>query len=496
MNKHLYSLLSLFVGCVLWSSCTDNDYMELNKGDDQLTLTADNAQVVLEEQSHASDALALTWSTGTNHGTGQRISYTLEIAESGSGFTGAYTAFSHSQQIYSWSKSVEALNELLRHQFGAQGGETLSLEARITASVDGQSVDQTATTSFSVTTYEPVTSTLYLIGDATPNGWSADNATEMTRTDNGIFTWTGMLRKGNFKLITTLGQFLPSYNKGSNGLLTLRTSDDQPDEQYQVTDEHYYKVDVNLFTGMMKMSQTDGMKPAYDQLYLVGNMTGWNFEAMQRDLLDPYLFRMGRFFDVGGEFKFGTANGSWENMYKAATANASYTHTAMEFVKGYDPDNKWVLQDNEIGKAYKICVDIRTGKERMLMTEFTPYEMIFMVGDATPTGWDISHAEPMEKTDSPYIFTWTGRLNAGELKFTCDRQSDWNGAWFLASKSDMTPTGDVERLLFIDKSDDAFKAQYLDNAIGDIDQKWRVKDAGNYTITLNQLEETITIVKQ
>jgi hypothetical protein len=50
-------------------------------------------------------------------------------------------------------------------------------------------------------------------------------------------------------------------------------------------------------------------------------------------------------------------------------------------------------------------------------------------------------------------------------------------------------------MLFIDKSDAGFKAQYLDVNVGDIDQKWQIQSAGTYTITLNQLEETITIVK-
>jgi hypothetical protein len=61
--------------------------------------------------------------------------------------------------------------------------------------------------------------------------------------------------------------------------------------------------------------------------------------------------------------------------------------------------------------------------------------------------------------------------------------------------NDVAPTGEVEQMLFIDKSDDGFKAQYLDVNVGDSDQKWQIQSAGTYTITLNQLEETITIVK-
>ena len=133
----------------------------------------------------------------------------------------------------------------------------------------------------------------------------------------------------------------------------------------------------------------------------------------------------------------------------------------------------------------------------MMMREFVPYQMIYLVGDATPNGWDIGNATPMMATDNPYVFTWAGNLTAGELKFTCDKKSDWNGAWFMnASGNGVAPTGEVEDMLFIDKSDDYFKSQYLDFSIGDVDQKWKITSAGHYTITLNQLDETISIVKQ
>ena len=131
-------------------------------------------------------------------------------------------------------------------------------------------------------------------------------------------------------------------------------------------------------------------------------------------------------------------------MYMAMEANAPISSSDARFVKG-GTDTKWFIKDEECGKAYKICLDIRSGKEKMYMREFTPYPMVYLVGDATPAGWDIANATPMTSTGSPYIFTWTGQLNAGELKFTCDRQADWMGAWFLCGAgNDAEPTGKAE----------------------------------------------------
>lgn len=498
MRHIIYSILSVLTLGLALSACSDNDYEELDKGRDELTLTADQALSVLDETSHASDAITLNWTTGHNYGTGNRIAYRLELAKAGTNFADAYTVVDEQTQTYTWSANVENLNNIILDKMGGTVGQPIDIEARVTAIVSGSDQQQTSTVTFSATPYKPVTTTLYLIGSATPNGWSADAPTEMTRTTNGQFTWQGTLTKGEFKFITTKGQFLPSYNKADDGHVVLRTSDDEPDGKWVIDEAHDYKMTVNLLDSTLTLEKTDGLKPAYDELFFVGNATGWGFVQMQQDLIDPFLFRLGYVFEKGngGEFKFGTANGSWENMYKATQSNAPYTDQNMEFVKGYDPDNKWYLNDDETGKAYKICVDIRDGKERMMMRPFTPYDMIYLVGDATPNGWDLGNATEMTRGADAYTFEWTGKLNAGELKFSCDKQSDWAGAWFMAASADAEPTGTAERTLFIDKSDDTFKSQYLTANVGDLDYKWKITSSGTYSITIDQLHETVTITKK
>lgn len=497
MRHYIYSVMAIVLASISLVACSDNDYTQLDKGSNVLTMTSEQSATVLDENNHASDAIILNWTTGHNYGTGNRISYKLELAKSGTNFANAYVAVNEETQTYTWSASQENLNDLLLDKFGGEPGVATTVDARVTAMVSGVEETQTSQLSFTVTPYEPVTTTLYLIGDATPNGWSADNATVMTRSTNGLFEWEGTLTEGNFKFITTKGSFLPSYNKADDGSLVLRTSDDQPDNQWSITEAHDYKITANLLAGTVSIEKTDGVKPAFDELYFVGNPNSWGFDKMQQDVLDKFLFRIGYYFEhgKGGEFKFGTTPGSWENMYKATQSNAPYTDQKMALVKGFDPDNKWYLQDDECEKAYKICVDIRTGKERMMMTEFTPYPMIYLVGDATPNGWDLGNATAMTATSSPYVFTWTGQLNAGELKFSCDKQSDWNGAWFMSSKNGAEPTGEEESMLFIDKSNETFKSQYLTVNVGDIDYKWKITSSGTYTITLDQLHETITITK-
>ena len=89
----------------------------------------------------------------------------------------------------------------------------------------------------------------------------------------------------------------------------------------------------------------------------------------------------------------------------------------------------------------------------------------------------------MNATGEPYKFTWTGELKAGEFKFTLDKQSDWNGAWFIANEGGKEPTGDVEQMVY------NYPGAGPDN-------KWNIKTAGTYYIELNQLKETVIIKKQ
>ena len=132
----------------------------------------------------------------------------------------------------------------------------------------------------------------------------------------------------------------------------------------------------------------------------------------------------------------------------------------------------------------------------MMMTLFTPYTEMYMVGDATPNGWDLGNATPMtQDAADANIFTWSGHLNTGEMKFSPDKQDDWNGAWFMAASNGEEPTGTTQKVTFINKSDNGCQEQYKDISIGGIDNKWRIVEAGNYMVTLNQLLEEVTIVR-
>lgn len=113
---------------------------------------------------------------------------------------------------------------------------------------------------------------------------------------------------------------------------------------------------------------------------------------------------------------------------------------------------------------------------------FQPYSKLWMVGNATPNGWDIDNPTPMRADPkNPYIFTYNGRLTVGEFKIPTETGS-WNGVYF-------TPGINHPSI------DSTFAKLVYEISGGPKDIKWKISTTGNYTVTLNQLHETIKIVK-
>ncbi len=273
------------------------------------------------------------------------------------------------------------------------------------------------------------------------------------------------------------------------------------EKNHTVSKEATYIVKVDLLDLTMTMTETENIGWRFEEFYIVGSFTGdngWGFEALSKDAVQMNLFHYGAVipWKADGDFKFATLAdfGQSDAFFHPTEGNAPYTSTSV--VLGGE-DNKWQMKESECGKAYKVLFLTTKGKEKMLMRPFTPYEGLYLVGDATPNGWSIDNATPMTKSaDSPYIFTWSGTLNTGEMKISCDKQSDWNGDWLMADKNGKTPIGEVETALFTSKTDAELKNMYPDADLGSLDNKWNIQEAGSYRITIDQLKETISIVKQ
>ncbi len=98
---------------------------------------------------------------------------------------------------------------------------------------------------------------------------------------------------------------------------------------------------------------------------------------------------------------------------------------------------------------------------------------LYMVGDATPAGWDIGNPTALEATaDDPLVFQWEGQLNTGEMKL-CLSTGDW-GAPFIRPTVNGT---EISRT--------AINAAGFAMHAGDPDDKWKIVEAGKYRLTFD-----------
>ena len=68
-----YILTLAAAGALILSGCTDNSYMELDKGSNDLTLNSDITEIALQEINSSATAINLEWSTGHNFKSGNKI---------------------------------------------------------------------------------------------------------------------------------------------------------------------------------------------------------------------------------------------------------------------------------------------------------------------------------------------------------------------------------------------------------------------------------------
>lgn len=491
--KHLLHLAAI---SLLFAALACEKQPNQKSGDDNvITLNASAQTIAMNDKTQSNEAVKFTWNAASNKGTGARITYSMLFDLEGNEFASPYEIELGTNVLEKAFTGLE-LNNILTEQFGKAVDEEVSIEVCIYATINDPSVDDVISNAvkLNVKVFAPALEVLYMIGSATAAGWDIAAAVPMDRiaAEEGGFTWNGELSAGELKFVTTTADFFPCYvrDEADSTKMVYRTVDLEevvPDLKWNFG-EGNYKIDVNIESLTIKITQLEG--PEYFTMSLTGDL----FAEPQTLLRSGYVFFWGGEFTQAGANTFSfiqNADGTGAH-FGAAVENAAYTEQGVSL----SSDFSWQLKNEECGKSYKINLYTKKGKEVMYCREFTPYENIYLIGDSCDQGWDISDDTkrvPMNKVDA-YTFTWTGSLKAGELKFSCDCQSDWYGAWFLAPKDNTIPSGEVEKVYFLDKSD----ATIVKMGIKEFDRKWRIEEGaeGVYQITLNQKDDTVIIKKQ
>lgn len=353
-------------------------------------------------------------------------------------------------------------------------------------------------------------SALYMVGDATPNGWSIDSPTPFTATeaDPLVFEWSGSLNAGEMKLCLVTGSWDAPFIRPLKDQSAIGTADidgetfqmhsGDPDEKWRVTEAGSYTLTFDLRNWKMSTRYNGGApEPEKDPissetLYIVGDAvpSGWNID-------DPTaLVKTGDYtFEYEGELKTGEFKaclvpGSWDvDFIRPSSADVEINKDGVgadDFVFVKNPDNKWKVTYRANYKMifdlekYTLNVqyvsDVEDEDENPLLTATD----VWMIGDATPNGWSLDDAQQFVKAEGKdHVFVWQGNLVGGTFKACIIR--DFSAPFIRPASDGVTVSkAGVSAPEFV----------YTTSP----DDQWRVTEAGEYRITLDLENNTIEAV--
>lgn len=487
--KRFYVItLALILG-IMSGSC-DTDELEdpsLKNVDNELVLDVSDENLELEERFIGNE-LSFTWSSGTNRGTGAAIKYTLEIDHAGNDFSDPLlTMVEGVQNQYMVSIDHGTLNQRLLNN-GLEAGNTYELEARLTAEVTDPSVeDQVSKMAFSVGTFKPVSNKLFIVGDATPNGWDIANAIELpaSGSQRGVFNYEGPLTAGKFKFAVSQDdcfcQDFYTKDPDNDNQIVYSEGGSGEDVQWTISEEGNYTLRVDLLNKTIEITPVEDAP--FPELFIVGDATesGWNVDepaGFTQSSEDPFIFTYKGNFNPG-EFKiFAGPAGDWcGDWYRPMQNDFGLMNGAVEQNTGCEPDNTWLVTEDTAGR-YQVTVNMADNTIRFDQIK------LYIIGDGSPSGWDIENPVELNYDNGDFVFNGelgTGN-STGEFKFA-NQSGDWCGGEWVnpATAGQALDNTDFIRTLGCEGPDN----------------KWKLQDgdAGTYEIRINLDTETMSITR-
>ncbi len=324
---------------------------------------------------------------------------------------------------------------------------------------------------------------IYLVGDATPKGWNNISAEAMDYNDStGCYTWTGYLKPGELKFLSRLG----SWDQGvwatfPNELVvcggyphSIFVGSNAPDNKFRIPSSGVYTIELDLKAKTMLVWNMS----AVQSFYLTGDATpkGWNNTSNEQEMNQVKGAQL--FWWTGdlkpGHFKFITQLGAWNSLVPARSSHETvidgYSHT---FSSQYRGDYHFVI--NKAG-CYSIWLDLEKGTVMVSKYESEQRDPIYLIGDATPAGWNNTAAIAMLRNNEDTNYTWTGTLKPGHFKFIT-QLGTWNSLVPVLASNQPVEVGKTYGLT------NDYRGDY----------RFVVSTAGTYTITVNLQYRTLVI---
>lgn len=440
MKKSLIAIVGLAM-CAL--ACTKHGNEGTN-GDSQVVLTPSAKVITLDPSLKTAEALSFTWTPGSNQQSGAGISYTFEMCAKGDDFQHPfiYEIGKTSYRYFSFISSVEdskggaislyAILEKWADDLSIPDaarpiiGKPCTIQARIKARVYHSDIAPVTSDPVEI----EIAPAIYMIGEATAGGWALGKAGKLKYEGNGKYSIRADLDNGQIKFPYGTLYFDIDDQSGNFGNCYVAVSDNYSvkgnttadlDKSYNYDKDYKFYIDktgqydILLDVNSMNIRFTLGGPGGNQSLYIVGPATGnsWNWPGTEQTfqlLSDNQYVLSGRL--VTGEFKLLRNAGSWTPAFTAADREdrEHMVYNDDEDIKFViDKTGTWTLRVNTLNRTVNYSFDTATQES---------YTALWMIGDATPGGWSIdSDKATLMSRQADNVFTWSGTLKAGEMKF-------------------------------------------------------------------------------
>lgn len=349
---------SIFISiCAAIMLCGCEYQIDLNKGEEELVLSVSSDTITLNQREGSTQAIEFVWTSGTNHGTGSAISYELQMDVAGNAFASGISWKIGKTASHTLSFSHIEWQDTLLTYFPAIPLEIYtSFEARIKATVlMTEEVQISPVVSFMVAPYVERPQELYMVGNATPNGWDAQRAQYMKQDakDPALFSYEGVLNRGEFKMLLKPGEWFPCYVRNaedSTKMVLREKEEDYPDCKWFLPKKSNYRIEAHIEHLTISIIDLGGdfEEPIFYDLYMIGDATpgGWSWDhvtALTQDAEDVNHFSYtGPLFE--GEIKFPTEIvHDWSGQFLLAPEANCAPSEQGSYIVGNSPDNKWVI---------------------------------------------------------------------------------------------------------------------------------------------------------
>lgn len=445
-----------------------------------VTLTPSSTSALVLQVSNATNtAISFNWNAspyGAN-----TINYALQLDTAGGNFANPQV-----KQLGTSLNSSFTVNELNTAAIaaGVIGGSTKNVEFRIVSYLGGgysNVLGYSNIVTVNVTTFTPIPSNFYIVGDATPLGWN-NNANlspsqEFTRiSDVSYGIVINLTAGGSYLFLPVAGDWSHKFGGTSATGGTLLADGAVPGSNTPApATSGTYQIIVNFQTGTYTVTPYTSTIPS--NLYIVGDATagGWNnpvpTPAQQFTKIDAGSYGIITNLEAGKSYLFLPLNGNWDHKYGGASASGGAL-----LADGAVPGSNTPAP--AATGTYKIVVNFINNT--YTVTPYTGVEVpanLYIVGDATPGGWGNPVPVPSQQ------FT---KLNNGEFKLTVPLAATGsylflpvNGSWDHKFGGTSPSAGTL----------------LVDGAVPGSNTPGP-GDAGNYNITVNFLTMRYSVIKQ